>query len=215
MNTIERINKSCEYIGVAQTGIIAFQFLYLWLFAGVEEAYQVYAMAILMAFEFIMVHSGVFMSVMPKKYSLFVFFPLYGLFAYAFDQMMGESDYTVIIIYLTTVLNRMRFAFFNASKEMKNEQVFMSVIAVIGYFFLLVGVVLVGKLVPEFALGDSFTASEVYREVSAKSGGLFIDKPSLPICLGFLYYSFLSYVNYRVARGVQFLTQPIREKNEL
>lgn len=55
MNIIERIDRPCEYVEVAQTALIACQYLYLWLFAGPDDAYKVYSLAILMAFEFVMV----------------------------------------------------------------------------------------------------------------------------------------------------------------
>ena len=60
MNIIERIDRPCEYVEVAQTALIACQYLYLWLFAGPDDAYKVYSLAILMAFEFVMVHFGTF-----------------------------------------------------------------------------------------------------------------------------------------------------------
>lgn len=111
MNIIERIDRPCEYVEVAQTALIACQYLYLWLFAGPDDAYKVYSLAILMAFEFVMVHSGFFMAAMPLKASIRLFIPLYGLFAFAVGYSMREGDYTIIILYLATVLNRMRFAF--------------------------------------------------------------------------------------------------------
>ena len=80
MNIIERIDRPCEYVEVAQTALIACQYLYLWLFAGPDDAYKVYSLAILMAFEFVMVHSGFFMAAMPLKASIRLFIPLYGLF---------------------------------------------------------------------------------------------------------------------------------------
>jgi len=79
MNIIERIDRPCEYVEVAQTALIACQYLYLWLFAGPDDAYKVYSLAILMAFEFVMVHSGLFMAAMSLKASIRLFIPLYGL----------------------------------------------------------------------------------------------------------------------------------------
>ena len=40
MNIIERIDRPCEYVEVAQTALIACQYLYLWLFAGPDDAYN-------------------------------------------------------------------------------------------------------------------------------------------------------------------------------
>ena len=141
MNIIERIDRPCEYVEVAQTALIACQYLYLWLFAGPDDAYKVYSLAILMAFEFVMVHSGLFMAAMPLKASIRLFIPLYGLFAFAFGHSMREGDYTIIILYLATVLNRMRFAFFNVSKSVKQRVVRQSMIALAVYFVLTVSVV--------------------------------------------------------------------------
>ena len=41
---IERIDRPCEYVEVAQTALIACQYLYLWLFAGPDDAYKVYSL---------------------------------------------------------------------------------------------------------------------------------------------------------------------------
>ena len=46
MNIIERIDRPCEYVEVAQTALIACQYLYLWLFAGPDDAYKVWAFCI-------------------------------------------------------------------------------------------------------------------------------------------------------------------------
>ena len=89
MNIIERIDRPCEYVEVAQTALIACQYLYLWLFAGPDDAYKVYSLAILMAFEFVMVHSGLFMAAMPLKASIRLFIPLhqqYIAFAVLYHQ---------------------------------------------------------------------------------------------------------------------------------
>ena len=174
MNIIEHIDRPCEYVEVAQTALIACQYLYLWLFAGPDDAYKVYSLAILMAFEFVMVHSGLFMAAMPLKASIRLFIPLYGLFAFAFGHSMREGDYTIIILYLATVLNRMRFAFFNVSKSVKQRVVRQSMIALVVYFVLTVSVV-----------------------CAVRAGGLFVEKPYVPICLGFLYYSVLSFFNFK------------------
>lgn len=196
MNIIERIDRPCEYVEVAQTALIACQYLYLWLFAGPDDAYKVYSLAILMAFEFVMVHSGLFMAAMPLKASIRLFIPLYGLFAFAFGHSMREGDYTIIILYLATVLNRMRFAFFNVSKSVKQRVVRQSMIALAVYFVLTVSVVCAESVIPSFSLGTAFSESASYtREVRA--GGLFVEKPYVPICLGFLYYSVLSFFNFK------------------
>ncbi|MFR5958948.1 MAG: hypothetical protein ACLUHA_04915 [Bacteroides stercoris] len=126
------------------------------MFAGPDDAYKVYSLAILMAFEFVMVHSGLFMAAMPLKASIRLFIPLYGLFAFAFGHSMREGDYTIIILYLATVLNRMRFAFFNVSKSVKQRVVRQSMIALAVYFVLTVSVVCAESVIPSFSLEQLF-----------------------------------------------------------
>lgn len=196
----KRIDKLFEYTGIAQTLFIAWQYLYLWLFAQPDDAYKVYSFAILIAFEFIMVHSGVFMAALSKKYSILLFCPLYGLFAWGFNRMLDGKDQTILIIYLLTILNRMRFAFFDASKTVKSRTIALSIMAVFIYFGLLFVVVLGSSIIPAFALGTSFSQSEAYQSVS-QVGGLFMDKPYTAISLGFMYYSLLSYTNYKMIRN--------------
>lgn len=207
MSFFQRIDRICEYIGVLQTLFIAGYFLFLWLFATEADAYVVYSMAILMGFEFIMVHSGVIMTFLSKTYSILLFFPFYGLFAWGFNKMLDDGDNTVMILYLTTVLNRMRFAFFNADENMKNRAVMTSVISVMIYFFLLFLVCFGSSLVPHFSLGESFTNSAAYAAVQ-KVGGMFPEEPYVPICLGFLYYLLLSYVSFKMIRNPGFIKAP-------
>lgn len=69
-------------------------------------------------------------------------------------------------------------------------------IALAVYFVLTVSVVCAESVIPSFSLGTAFSESASYtREVRA--GGLFVEKPYVPICLGFLYYSVLSFFNFK------------------
>ena len=130
MNIIERIDRPCEYVEVAQTALIACQYLYLWLFAGPDDAYKVYSLAILMAFEFVMVHSGLFYgSYAAQGFNTAVYSVVWAFLHLHLGHSMREGDYTIIILYLATVLNRMRFAFFNVSKSVKQRVVRQSMIA--------------------------------------------------------------------------------------
>lgn len=110
MNIIERIDRPCEYVEVAQTALIACQYLYLWLFAGPDDAYKVYSLAILMAFEFVMVHSGLLWQLCRSRLQYGCLFRCMG-FCICIWAFNAGGDYTIIILYLATVLNRMRFAF--------------------------------------------------------------------------------------------------------
>lgn len=74
-------------------------------------------------------------------------------------------------------------------------------IALAVYFVLTVSVVCAESVIPSFKfLGAAFSESASYtREVRA--GGLFVEKPYVPICLGFLYYSVLSFLISKLYGG--------------
>lgn len=204
MNILERFDKSFEYAGVLQTATIAFSYAYVWCFATYDDAYRVYSFATLMAFEFIMVHSGVFMAIFPRKVSLWLFFPLYGLFAWSFNASLQVGDNSILIIYLTTVLTRMRFAFFDANKLIKQRMILMSIVAAVIYFVVLMVSVFMRNVIPPLALGEDFVQSEAYQWI--KSGeGLFVEAPYVPIFAGFIYYTLISVVDYRLTRNKQLI----------
>lgn len=192
-------NSPFSFIEYAFQAYYATVFLMVWMHPEEHNVSLINDLAVLMAFEFIMVHSGVFMAVMPKKLSLFVFFPMYGLFALAFHHSVINTN--ILYIYLLTVLNRMRFAFSDVSPEIRALQIGKSVSKAIFYFFLIFAVCFGNGIIPKLGLTDEFLEKSKYFE-NVKSGGLFIEKPYVPICMGFIYYSVpVLYFIYRTIKS--------------
>lgn len=54
---------------------------------------------------------------------------------------------------------------------------------------------------PSFSLGAAFSESASYYPCEVRAGGLFVEKPYVPICLGFLYYSVLSFLISKLYGG--------------
>ena len=183
---LETIEPSFLFADFLMMGFMAFKYYMLWSNPQNGDAAVIFQMAGLMGFEFIMIHSGVFMAIMPKWLSLLVFAPFYGLFAWAFNRIIG-GDNLVAYIYMIAVFNRMRFAFFNVSEEMKQKQVGRSVFAAMLYFFLVFGIVLGTSLIPELGLSTENLEKIGYAEAKTH-GGLFLDEPKTAICLGTIYY---------------------------
>ncbi len=182
---IEKHNPKFEYAEVVMLLILAYQYLVLWTNPGVNDATKIFQFAGLMAFEFVMVHSGAFMSVMPKKLSLFFLVPFYGVFAYIFNKIIGDN--TVIIIYFIAVLNRIRFAFFNASKPLMQRVMLKSALAAMLYFLIILIVAIGHNYVPELGLNpENLQRINYHKAIS--HGGIFTDKPQVAMCVGFLYY---------------------------
>ena len=192
-------NSPFSFIEYAFQAYYATVFLMVWMHPEEYNVSLINDLAVLMAFEFIMVHSGVFMAVMPKKISLFVFFPMYGLFAYGFNHSVVNTN--IFYIYLLTVLNRMRFAFSNVSPEVRALQIGKSVAKAMFYFFLIFAVCFANGIIPKFGLTDEFLEKSHYFD-TVKSSGLFIEKPYVPISMGFIYYSVpVLYFIYRTIKN--------------
>ncbi|ATA73104.1 MULTISPECIES: hypothetical protein [Capnocytophaga] len=202
ISVIERWDKPFEYFGFLNLVLMAFYYGSLWFSATPLDADKVFKFSLLMAFEFIMVHSGVFMVAFSARISLFIFFPVYGLFAYSFQSIMGFSDWTITTLYCVTVFNRMRFAFFNTSEAVQQRVMAQSVVAVMLYFFLAMFVAFGQNIVPEFALDEGFRKSQSYLDAK-KHGGLFLDFPHTAIALGTLYFSFLALFDLSLIRKMK------------
>lgn len=186
----EKLEPSFGFVDFIMMAFMSYQYFKLWMMPGIGDAEKIFQMAGLMGFEFIMVHSGVFMAVMPRKLSLFLFVPVYGLFAWAFNSIIGGGN-LVVYIYMFAVFNRMRFAFFNVDENLKNKQVGRSALAAMIYFFLLFGVAFGSSVLPEFGLNDANLTRIGYDEAKTH-GGLLLDEPQTAICAGAIYYLLLA-----------------------
>ncbi|WP_298485137.1 hypothetical protein [uncultured Maribacter sp.] len=188
MQIIEKYDRQFEYLGILINLLIAYQFYKIWSNPTINDASTVSALAALMAFEFIMVHSGVFMAVMPRKISLYVLFPVYGLFALAFNA--ATENNIILIAYLVVIFNRMRFAFSDVSPALKNRAILTSVLAAIIYFILIFVIMFTMNSIPELGLHEEYLEISGYNAAKT-SGGVFIDTPHIAIFFGLIYYCFL------------------------
>ena len=202
-NIIEKYNKPFEYTGIIMHLIMACQFLKLWYMPSFEDAEKIYALAVLMAFEFVLMHSGVFMAVTPKKISLFILAPIYGIFAWAFSQSMPDNS--ILVIYGLIILNRMRFAFSDVSNTIKNKSILTSVLGAVAYFILIFVCLFTNSIFGEMGVTPAFLEKSGYFN-HVKSGGAFIDTPHIALGFGFFYYSTLAIVQ-------ALLLQPKRSVN--
>ncbi len=197
ISIVEKYNPQFEYTEALMLAILAYQYLMLWTNPGVNDATKIFQFSGLMAFEFVIVHSGAFMSVMPKKIALFFLVPFYGVFAYIFTEIIGNN--TVLFIYFIAVLNRMRFAFFNVSKALKDYVMFKSALSAVIYFILLLIVAVGHNYIPELGLNPENLERINYYRLNTENG-LFTDIPKTAISFGFLYYTALSLLSISLVR---------------
>ncbi|WP_372935415.1 hypothetical protein [Seonamhaeicola sp.] len=191
MNIIEKYDKPFQFGALALNLLIAYQFLTLWYQPTPFDVDKITSFIGLMIFEFVMVHSGIFMAAMPKKISLFVFVPLYGLFALVFNSF--TNDNSILILYCIVVFNRMRFAFSDVSSHVKGRILFNAIISMMVYFVLIFVVLIFQSLIPKLGLTTEFLNNTNFFE-NIDASGEFIEKPHVTMCFGFLYYIGLSLV---------------------
>lgn len=207
LNILEKYNNQFEYAAILMNVFIAYQFFTLWTNPHLFGTERIFTLAILMAFEFIMVHSGVFMAVMPKKISLFILFPIYGLFALAFNAAI--NDHIILITYLLVIFNRMRFAFSDVSNSIRKQAIFKSVLAALTYFAFIFLFAIGADYVPELGLTKNALAQLNYPG-DVTTSGLFVDMPQVAIGFGCTYYCVLAIIeafSLRKSRASQLLIQ--------
>lgn len=190
--------KLSEYAGLVFNLILAGQYLWLWISPDANDVNKIFSLSTLILFEFVMVHSGVFMALMPVRFSMLIFIPFYGLFALGFSLV--AKNITIIILYLVVVFNRMGFAFYNVEIKTRVALLIKSFFILMLYFLLIIILAIVGDFLPMFGLDYSFLLQSSYINVKSGASGLFIDTPHVAMCMGTLYYLLLTLLEYKLMK---------------
>lgn len=192
----DKLNSFSVYTGWIFNILLAGQFLQLWVYPFPGQVEKIYGLSLLIIFEFVMVHSGIFMALFPPKISLLIFFPFYGLFAIVFSLIAGNL--TIIVLYLIVVFNRMRFAFFDVGDEARGNMILQSILSLLLYFALIILVAISSNIIPAFGLNENFLSLAEYEEVKKGATGIMVDSPQTSMCLGVLYYIILTFIDYKL-----------------
>jgi len=197
MNFIEKYDNQFAFTGVLFNLALVIQAYLLWSNPSINDADKIYTIAILISFEFFMIHSGVFMAVFSRKISLYIFFPLYGLFALAINAMADGN--AVLYLYLIVVFQRMRFAFSDVNKGLKNKAIAFSTYAVLIWLFA-IGIIMFNKNnLPLNALTEDFLTLSGYRD--KHSIGAFTDTPHIAMAFCIIYYLLLALTEFNLTRA--------------
>lgn len=189
------LNRIAGLAGLATYAVLVFEMTRLWVMPETTDVERIQTLAVMMGFEFIMVHSGVFMAVFPRKMALFIFVPVYALFAFAMNSMAPGN--TILWLYFAVVFFRMRFAFSDPKSKEKDQAMLISLAAVMTYFFLVLGFAMGSNHVPKLGLTDQFLLQSGYRE-SVKAGGIFLDTPNVPLAMGVVYFSLIAFFEAKI-----------------
>ncbi len=198
MNILEKYDRQFAYTGALMNLSLAIQAFVLWTNPSIDDATKIYSIAVLVGFEFFMVHSGVFMASFPRKISLFIFFPLYGAFALVINQMVDGNF--VLYLYLVVVFQRMRLAFSDVNQALKEKAILYSGYAAILWIFLVMIVLFNHNHIPLFGLTESYLKMSGYRDLH--SIGDFTKNPHTATAFAVLYYLFLALTEFNLTRSL-------------
>ena len=201
MQTIKKIINAItkvsifSLIGIGLNIYLSYIFLSLWVRPQVDDVEMIFNLSVLMLFEFVLVHSGVFMSCFGRSWKgWLVFIPFYGIFALAFNTMVSGNQ--VLILYGAVVLNRILSRMWNSEKKAMEEELAISAVYAVLYFLLLIVVVVFcASYIPKFGLTDDFLSAVHYSRY-AKGVNVV---PNVSMCFGVLYYLMLTLVDTMLA----------------
>lgn len=162
---------------------------------GPTDGIIILTFGIMMGFEFILAHSGVFMAALPRRISLMLLVPLYGLIALAMNNIVPGN--AVLWLYMVVIFTRMRFAFSKPSPEANKANVLFSVAAVITYFILIFTFAFSSNLLPQFGITETYLQSIEYAELH-DSKGLFVDAPGVALSMGVVYFMLLAVYEWAI-----------------
>lgn len=185
---------------------IALYLLFAWQIASVltspepEDGPIILNFVTLIEFEFILVHSGIFMALLPRRLSLIIFVPFTGVFALVMNSSIPGN--AILWLYLAVIFNRMRFAFSNPTPEAKGLNFAFSIIAAATYFLLVFIFSSGAGLVPRFGLTVSYLQSIGYEGnlYLDDSGPIFGGLAHPALAMGVIYFSLIAIYDLIIPR---------------
>lgn len=178
-----------EWIGILLYAVLIYQYVTVWSDPGPDDGAKIATLSMMILFEFVLAHSGIFMAAFPRKMALYIFVPFYGIFALSFNAIVPGN--TIILLYCGVVLVRMRFIFSDPSDSARGRALGMSVISMILFMFCMVGSAATESILPKLGLTDAYLTAIDYRNIVNGSGD-FIDSPHAALAAGTVYFTLLA-----------------------
>lgn len=189
-----------RWVGIALYLFIAWQMASVLTSPGPEDGPIILTFITLIEFELVLVHSGVLMALLPRRLSLIIFVPFYGVFALVINSSIPGN--IILWLYLIVIFNRMRFAFSNPTPEAKGVTFAFSIIAAITYFLLVFIFSAGAGLAPRFGLTVSYLQSIGYEgNLYLDDSGPFFGGLAHPaLAMGVIYFALLAIYDLVVPR---------------
>ena len=178
-----------EWLSIGLYAVLIFEYISLWRDPALADAERIATLTMVVVFEFVLAHSGVFMAVFPKRIALFVFVPFYGMFAYALNASVPGNS--IAILYLGVVLMRMRFIFSAPSDDVKLRAVGLSFFSVFLVMACLIGFSAGADNIPKLGLDEAYLSAVDFENIRDGSGD-FERSPHAAMAMGATYFTLLA-----------------------
>ena len=190
MNPIQKYDNQISWFTAISYFSIAIKHIWLWVSPIPSDMSIIVSLSMLVAFEFIMLHSGLFMLAFSEFKKMVLFFILiYGLFAFGFNYFMPNNE--IIYLYMFVILSRMRIIFIEKNENLTIELFKYSGLRMALYFVLIIPTVLSAKYIPALGLTKQFLSENKYDDFTINMSGTFIKFPQVALFFGFTYFTLL------------------------
>ncbi|WP_193016531.1 MULTISPECIES: hypothetical protein [Gammaproteobacteria] len=158
----------------------------------------IYNLTVLFLFEFILVHSGVFMAAFARTKFIFALIPIYSIFALIINSMIMGDENLIIWLYAVIIANRIISGYQVKTKEEMGKNLLYSALLVINFMLCLFSVLIFQFLVPYGGLTPQYLNEIDYLYLIPQHSDYF-NVPHVGMAYGTLFYSIplacITYIN--------------------
>lgn len=170
----------------------------VWWFPEHFSVQTIYNLTVLFLFEFILVHSGVFMAAFARTKLVFALIPFYGIFALIINSMIIGDENLIIWLYAVIVANRIISGYQVKTKEEMGKNLFYSALLVLNFMLCLFSVMIFKFLVPYGGLTPQYLNEINYLYLIPQHSDYF-NVPHIGMAYGTLFYGIplacIAYIN--------------------
>lgn len=160
----------------------------VWFYPENYSAEIIFNLTVVLIFEFIMIHSGAFMSIFKNTLLLLAIALFYGFFVFLFNKLTIGHAPIILYLYGTTVANRILFGVSSRSIQERQGNILTSIFMAINFMFCIFITLLCSFIIPYGGLTPEYLKSINYLDKITIGGG-FPEQPHIAFAFGSLYFS--------------------------
>ncbi|RZV39633.1 MAG: hypothetical protein EX271_10595 [Acidimicrobiales bacterium] len=149
---------------------------------------RIETLALMMGFEFILVHSDIFMLVMPCKVTLLILIPVYGVVALLLNR--GAENNLILYLYCGGLVSRLQFIFSKIETAERSRAIKLAIVAGLIYMLTLFAIIGGKTNLLSKGLNAEFLGANGYFD-QLELYGIFTESPHLPIIMGIIHFSLM------------------------